>query len=83
MALLIGVAFVAGCTMQKTRLEMDYGTSHKLAKYNQILDPDAEKNLDPVEGLSGKAAKGVMDRYEKGFQKAEQPTNTFTFNIGK
>jgi hypothetical protein len=61
-----------------SRLEMDYGTSAKLAKFNQILNPDAGKNLEPVEGLDGVAANAVMEKYRKEFEKAPSPsTNVY------
>jgi len=54
-ASLIGTALlISGCA--PSRLEMDYGTSQKLAKFNQTLNPEAEKNLDPVVGMDGQAA---------------------------
>ncbi len=64
---------------QKSRLEIDYGTSYKLAKYNQILNPEAEKNLKPVYGFAGKAAENVMEKYRKGFKKTvKKPAYIFT-----
>lgn len=60
---------------------MDYGTSAKLVKFNQILNPEAERNLAPVTGLDGKAAQTVIDKYEKGFEKDQPPTFTPIFGI--
>ena len=62
----------AGCA-GLSRLEMDYGTSFKLAKFNQTLNPEAEKNLKPVTGLDGVAAQKSIDRYRKEFEKAQPP----------
>ncbi len=60
---------------------MDYGTSHKLAKFNQTLNPQAEKNMDPVTGFDGSAAEAALGRYHKGFQeKAQAPV--YSINIG-
>jgi hypothetical protein len=50
-----------------SRLDADYGTSQKLAKFNQVLNPDAEKNLEPVYGLNGVVVQNVMENYESGF----------------
>jgi hypothetical protein len=80
--ILIGVVVIfsisVGCAgNQLSRLEMDYGTSFKLAIFNQVLDPDAEKNIDPVYGFDGKSGKITMERYWKGFEK---PSNA-SFNI--
>jgi hypothetical protein len=83
--IILGVVIVSflsftGC-LPPTRLEMDYGTSHKLSKFNQILDPEAEKNLEPVEGFDGVAAEGTKERYDKGFEKETKPP-TYTLSIG-
>jgi hypothetical protein len=64
-----------------SRLEMDYGTSAKLAVVNQTLNPEAGKNLESVTGMDGKAAEGVMEMYEKSFEKPAPPT-TYSFTIG-
>ena len=60
-----------GCAAP-TRLEMDYGTSYKLQKFNQTLNPDAEKNLELVEGLDGNAAAAIVGQYYKGFTTSEK-----------
>ena len=72
------IILLGGC--MASRIDADYGTSHKLSKINQILNPDAEKNLEPVEGLSGIAVDGLVDRYETGFKK-ETPTPTFSLSV--
>ena len=59
---------------------MDYGTSYKLAKFNQTLDPDAEKNLEPVEGIDGQAAEKIMEKYQKSFERPHRPP-TFSIRI--
>jgi hypothetical protein len=64
-----------------TRLEMDYGTSFNLMKFNQIANPEAEKNLEPVTGFDGQAAKATLDKYKKDFEKpAAAPA--YTLSIG-
>ena len=60
---------------------MDYGTSHKLAKFNQISNSDAEKNLKPVIGFDGGAARETMERYRKDFQKPTPPP-VYTISVG-
>ena len=59
----------AGCA-GPSRLAMDYGTSHQLARFNQILNPQAEKNLEPATGFDGHAAQAAIERYRKGFERA-------------
>lgn len=74
-AILLGlfgmILFFNGCT--SSRLANDYGTSHRVVIAEQTLNPEAEKNLEPVYGLDGQAAYKVITRYRKSFEKAEPP----------
>jgi PBP1b-binding outer membrane lipoprotein LpoB len=71
---------LTGC-VGPSRLEMDYGTSYKLAKFNQTLNPEAEKNLEPVTGFDGGAAQATVGKYRKGFEeKTSAPV--YSINIG-
>jgi hypothetical protein len=73
---------LSGCAWQQESLsDQNWGRSYEMAKYNQILNPDAGKNLKPVEGLDGKAAENAAEKYENSFKKdAKQeglPSGTF------
>lgn len=74
------ILVLTGCA-GPSRLEMDFGTSVKLAKTNQILNPEAGKNLEPVTGFDGKAAQATMEKYWKDFGKPAPPT-VYNFSIG-
>ena len=50
-------------------LEKNWGKSFESAKKNQILNPDAGKNLEPVQGLNGEAAEHGVDKYKESFKK--------------
>jgi hypothetical protein len=65
----LAIFLISACA-QSTRLDKDYGRSVKQARVNQILDPEAEKNLEPVTGLDGKASQASIEKYRKAF---EQP----------
>jgi hypothetical protein len=81
--LIIAVLFFsAGCVSQ-TRVERDYGTSYNLQKFGQTLNPQAEKNLEPVYGFDGQAADKTVVKYEKSFEeKVAAPTYTFSISGG-
>jgi ABC-type oligopeptide transport system substrate-binding subunit len=81
--LLSGLIFLAAslAACAPSRLEMDYGTSHKLQKFNQIADSEAGKKVEPAEGMDGKAAQGTMEKYQKGFEK-EPPAPVYSLTIG-
>jgi hypothetical protein len=68
---------VGGCehipsARQDTLLNRNFGRSYETAIYNQILNPDAGKNLAPVEGLDGRYVEGNMDTYQKGNEKEQK-----------
>jgi len=65
-----------------SRLETDFGTSTRLLKINQIENPEAEKNIEPVYGLDGEAAQANTERYRKDFEKSAPPIpSTLTIGI--
>ena len=62
-------------------LDMNWGKSLETAKNNQILNPDASENLDPVLGLDGQAAEYTVNKYKKSFEKDVPIETTTTFDI--
>jgi hypothetical protein len=77
----VGIFLISVSCAGPSRVEMDYGTSYKLAKFNQTLNPEAEKNLQPVTGFDGAAAKNTLDRYQKDFEKPTPPP-TYVLSVG-
>jgi len=78
-SILGSAVLLSGCA--PSRLEMDYGTSHKLAKFNQTLNPAAEQNLEPVIGMDAQANEKVIEKYRKDFEKPA-PAQNLTINLG-
>lgn len=66
--LIVITMLLGGCTVFESRLEKDYGNSHRLAIVNQTLNPEAEKNLEPVYGIDGNIANITVERFQKGFE---------------
>jgi hypothetical protein len=61
----------------ETQLDKNWGKSFEAAKYNQTLNPEADKNLAPVEGIEGSVAERIMEDYKKGEQKKESRPSAF------
>jgi hypothetical protein len=55
-----------------TLLDRNWGRSYETARYMQIVNPGAEKNLDPVLGLDGNAANHNVNKYRQSFKETEQ-----------
>ncbi len=64
---IVFVIFLFACA-GPTRIEKNFGKSVKQARASQTLDPEAGKNLEPVTGLDGKAAKGAIEKYRMTFE---------------
>lgn len=74
---LAGFFLLAGCTswQQQSLSDQNWGRAYETAKYNQILNPEAGKNLKPVEGLSGKAVENEVQAYEDSFKEKSKQEN--------
>ena len=59
---------------QPVHLSEDYGDSYRHAVEAQILNPQAAKSLDVVEGIGGGPAQMNMERYQEMFK--EPPYST-------
>ncbi len=74
------VIFCLGCSQnttlhKNTELDNNWGRSYETAKYRQILNPDASKNLEPVVDLDGQAAEANVQKYRDTFkEKRRQET---------
>ncbi|WP_153108958.1 hypothetical protein [Propionivibrio limicola] len=65
-----GLVILSGCAGTGTPdLDARFGESANMLKAQQTLNPDASRNMDPVAGLDGKAAKGALDNYRDSFRK--------------
>ncbi len=65
-----GGIFVMGCA--PSMVDENWGRSMESARYNQTLNPEAQKNLTPVDGMDGQSAANIMDSYHQGFSKSEE-----------
>ena len=82
--LIVVLSVFSGCRtlpQRETTLDRHWRTSFETAKQNQILNPEAGKNLDPVVGLDGQAAAAGMQSYRKGFKEKQQIQKVFTIGI--
>ena len=76
-------AMLASCAQIKYgQVEADWGTAQKLATFNQVLNPQAGKNLAPVEGIPGPVSQTIVRKYRSSFQKTTT-ASVYTFNFGR
>ncbi len=65
----------------ESNVAKNWGAAYRIAKQNQILNPDAGQNLQEVTGIDGKAADLIMQRYWSEFKKPVPPPSVF-LNFG-
>jgi hypothetical protein len=65
---------ILGCAenYRETALDRNWGRSLESAKYQQILNPEAGKNLEPVVGLEGPAGEKIMENHIAGEKTKKQ-----------
>ena len=67
LSIIIATALVCGACATPSRVTDNWGTAYYAQKQGQAVNPDASKNLQPVEGLYGQAAEAAMGQYIKSF----------------
>ena len=58
------------------------GDAFRAQRDNQILNPDAQWNMEPVEGLDGNAAEHVYNRYVDSFKKSGSKQTSGVSTVG-
>jgi hypothetical protein len=61
---------------EQSLLERNWGRSFESMRYMQMVDPEAGKNLDPVQGLDGNASNNNINKYQKSFKKTDKQEST-------
>ena len=74
---LLGCSQNATILMGESQLDKNWGRAYETAKYNQIINHDAGKNTDPVEGLDGDASESNMKAYKSGGAAPSKPATEF------
>ena len=75
------LALIAGCA-ETPRVDEHFGEAVRAATAQQIVNPDASLNKDPVAGIDGQAANSSIDRYHRSYQVPPPPVNVFTIGVG-
>ena len=65
--IILMVALLCSACATPSKLSDNWGTAYYAQKQGQIINPEASKNLKPVEYLYGQAAEAAMGQYLKSF----------------
>ena len=75
------LAVTSGCGTTP-RLDRHFGNSVVALRLQQVADPQAGLNRDPVAGMDGKAANAAYESYQKSFTAPAPQTAAFTIGVG-
>lgn len=73
---------LSACAPTTPEWDANFGNSVRTAFAQQIINPDASQNTDPVTGMDGRAARETIDRYQKSFKEPAPQPNIFTIGVG-
>lgn len=76
------ICLLSACAQTTPQWDANFGNSVRAAFAQQIINPDASQNPDPVSGMDGRAARETMDRYQKSFSAPKPQPNIFTIGVG-
>lgn len=76
---MLAMVVLSGCASTTPHLDEKFGETVNKAKAQQIINPDASQNRNPVRGVDGEAAKASIDNYHKAY---ESPTAAPMGGIG-
>ena len=66
----VGIGLLFGACAPTT-LSPNWGRAYQEMRANQVLDPTAGEQLDPVEGQEGRVNATAMEAYRKGFERPD------------
>ncbi len=82
LAALVAAGLLSACVPTTPQWDANFGNSVRTAVAQQILNPDAAQNQDPVIGMDGRAAREAVVSYQKSFKEPPPQPNIFTLGVG-
>lgn len=74
-------ATLAGCSTTPL-WDARFGDPVRVIAAQQVIDPDASRNTNPVKGVDGKAAQAAMGEYQRSFTQPQPEATAFTIGVG-
>ncbi|HJV26055.1 MAG TPA: pilus assembly protein [Aromatoleum sp.] len=78
----VAILSLSGCVATSPDYDARFGDAVRTVSAEQVIAPNASRNMDPVKGIDGKAAEGTMREYAKGYAQPQQQSGVFTIGVG-
>ena len=74
---------LTSCAPTTPKFDSHFGQAVRLTFAQQILNPEAGFNPNPVIGIDGRAARESKGRYQNSFKEPTPAANNFTIGVSK
>ncbi|MBS1187242.1 MAG: pilus-associated lipoprotein [Burkholderiaceae bacterium] len=75
------LSLLTSCASSTPDWDARFGDSVRTSAAQQVINPEASKNTNPVNGLDGQAAEHAMERYQKSFKQPEPQSSVLNIGI--
>jgi hypothetical protein len=72
---------LAGCMRTTPQWDARFGDAARAAFAQQVIDPDAGRQVRPANGLDGHSAAAAQLRYQKSFAEPQPAQPAFTIGV--
>jgi len=79
---IVGAGLLSAC-QTTPNFDSKFGEAARATFSQQIINPNAGNNSDPVTGLDGQAARDVIENYQKSFAQPEKNANASNIGVGE
>ncbi len=76
------LAALSGCAERAPYYQSKFGEAATMVRAQQVIDPDASQNRNPVKGIDGMAGAAATDRYHKSFENPPPPATILNIGVG-
>lgn len=81
LAVTVAVTLTA-CVPPTPRLDAEFGNAVNMARIQQIANPGASQNVDPVKGIDAQAGDAAVDNYRESFVNPRPALSGGVVNVG-
>lgn len=77
-----GAVTLTACVPPTPRLDAEFGNAVNMARIQQIANPAASQNIDPVKGIDAQAGDAAVDNYRESFVNPRPALSGGVVNVG-
>lgn len=76
------IGLLTACAESTPYYNSKFGDAARATFNQQIANPEAVNNNNPVKGIDGRAAHDAVENYQKSFVEPDKSSNAFNIGVG-